>query len=75
MKDDDWETIEEINRLEESERMLNELLAVIHRDGGHYQSEHGLQKAYKDAKLISSNRISKIQELEEQVLYLTGKLP
>src|SRR6185312_802747 len=28
---------------------VNELLAVIHGDGGHYQAEHGVQKAAKDA--------------------------
>lgn len=29
--------------------VLGELLAVIHRDGGHYQEEHGLEKACVDA--------------------------
>lgn len=28
---------------------LGELLAVIHRDGGHYLSAHGIKKASKDA--------------------------
>jgi len=28
---------------------IGELLAVIHGDGGHYQAEHGVQKAAKDA--------------------------
>lgn len=28
---------------------LGELLAVIHRDGGHYQSQHGTEKAVRDA--------------------------
>lgn len=28
---------------------LGELLAVIHGDGGHYQSEHGTEKATEDA--------------------------
>jgi hypothetical protein len=30
-------------------RKIGNLLAVIHRDGGHYQSEHGLDKAIADA--------------------------
>lgn len=29
--------------------LLGELLAVIHGDGGHYQSDHGSEKATKDA--------------------------
>lgn len=29
--------------------MLCNLLAVIHRDGGHYTGKHGLQKSYEDA--------------------------
>ena len=34
------------------EEALNELLAVIHGDGGHYQSRHGTLKAIEDAKDI-----------------------
>jgi hypothetical protein len=30
-------------------RLFGELMAVIHRDGGHYLGEHGPQKAYDDA--------------------------
>jgi hypothetical protein len=30
-------------------RHLGNLLAVIHRDGGHYRSEHGDEKATSDA--------------------------
>ena len=30
------------------EDLLN-LLAVIHRDGGHYVNDHGLKKAIEDA--------------------------
>lgn len=32
-------------------RKLGSLLAVIHRDGGHYESEHGTEKACADAEL------------------------
>ena len=31
---------------------IGELLAVIHGDGGHYQSEHGTLKAVQDATKI-----------------------
>ena len=30
--------------------LLQELLAVIHEDGGHYMATHGLKKATADAK-------------------------
>ena len=33
----------------DEESMLLNLLAVIHRDGGHYQAEHGTRKAVEDA--------------------------
>lgn len=32
--------------------LLLNLLAVIHRDGGHYATEHGVIKASKDAEKI-----------------------
>lgn len=31
-------------------KLLGELLAVIHGDGGHYQNEHGTEKAVEDAR-------------------------
>jgi len=34
------------------EATLENLLCVIHRDGGHYIAEHGLQKAFDDALKI-----------------------
>jgi len=36
---------------------LRELLAVIHRDGGQYLDEHGMEKAFADAVELSSARI------------------
>ena len=37
---------------------LRNLLAIIHRDGGHYTSEHGLEKATEDAIIIISGYIT-----------------
>lgn len=34
---------------EQPSYLLNELLAVIHGDGGHYQDRHGTPKAVQDA--------------------------
>jgi len=39
------------------EEALNELLAVIHGDGGHYQSRHGALKAIEDAtKIVEASK-------------------
>jgi len=37
---------------EQTEDCLLNLLAVIHRDGGHYTAEHGVQKSAEDAEKI-----------------------
>lgn len=34
---------------------IEDLLAIIHRDGGHYQSEHGKDKAIEDAIMVVCN--------------------
>ena len=44
---------------------LGNLLAVIHRDGGHYQSEHGTEKASKDAQEIVVKWLRDSEELAE----------
>lgn len=41
-------------------KMIGELLAVLHADGGHYQYEHGTEKAVEDA-------ITKHYELTRQL--------
>lgn len=38
---------EAIERLQERERQLFNLIALLNRDGGHYQSKHGVEKAIK----------------------------
>lgn len=35
-------------------KQLGDLLAVIHRDGGHYQDAHGTEKAVEDAMRVVS---------------------
>ena len=41
----------------EHKRHLLNLLAIIHRDGGHYVAEHGLDKAVQDAMEIVAKLI------------------
>jgi hypothetical protein len=38
--------------------LLLDLLCVIHRDGGQYIDEHGVDKAVEDAMQLSSERIA-----------------
>jgi len=42
----------------EAEKWLGELLAIIHRDGGHYQAQHGDEKAVNDAHVILARMFS-----------------
>ena len=48
-----------------NEKMFFNLLAYIHRDGGHYVSKHGTIKAYEDAvKKICEWRDASQQDVE-----------
>jgi hypothetical protein len=38
-----------VRERDEARRELGEILAVIHRDGGHYTGEHGISKSVADA--------------------------
>lgn len=54
--------------------MLGNLLAVIHGDGGHYLTEHGLAKACKDAEAIAvRNAVAYVQHRPEHMLLVTFK--
>jgi hypothetical protein len=44
-------TTQQAGEIAAAEQALGNLLAVIHGDGGHYQSEHGTEKAVADAHL------------------------
>lgn len=45
---------------------LCNLLAIIHRDGGHYISEHGIDKAIDDAHLKWAKLIVLKDAMEEE---------
>jgi hypothetical protein len=38
-----------VRQRDEARRDLGEILAIIHRDGGHYTGEHGISKSVADA--------------------------
>ncbi len=51
-----WRT-EQLVRHGDHESLLKDLLAVIHRDGGHYTERHGLAKSVQDAMALSAKRL------------------
>lgn len=53
-------------KLHASEKALGNLLAVIHRDGGHYLAEHGLEKAVEDAMAKWAEMRKALDELRHQ---------
>jgi DNA repair exonuclease SbcCD ATPase subunit len=60
----------ENERLAASDTALGNLLAVIHRDGGHYRTEHGTAQAAEDAQEIVIQLRTEIDRLTTE----TGKL-
>ena len=59
-----------ITALAPLEAALGNLLAVIHRDGGHYQAEHGTEKAVADAmEAISHERTERDALAEDAERY------
>ena len=46
---DSGEKAEAIPPAQSAEQHLSNLLARIHRDGGHYEAQHGTEKAVEDA--------------------------
>jgi hypothetical protein len=63
------------NRVREGEKAIKErddLLAIIHRDGGHYQAKHGLAKAIEDVPIAIAARVE--QELQSRLEYIRQEL-
>jgi hypothetical protein len=47
---------------------LGNLLAIIHRDGGHYTAKHGIKKSCADAKTwVYTQRMSILEAEENEV--------
>ncbi len=53
-------------RLGESKVQLSNLLCRIQRDGGHYEGEHGTEKAVEDADAIVAKLNADADELAEE---------
>ena len=59
--------------LPDSEHELRNLLAIIHRDGGHYYAEHGAKKAVEDAHLVWAELQKQVDLLPEALAALVGR--
>ena len=55
------------------DRKLLDLLAIIHRDGGHYVGTHGIDKAVEDAMQIVANRVP-VKEIKDRLQPLINYL-
>jgi hypothetical protein len=47
---------------------LRNILARIHRDGGHYTEAHGIDKATRDADILVANLTGKCEEMRHALL-------
>lgn len=62
----------EVDELKEVQHELRELLAVIHRDGGHYRAEHGDVKATRDAVNVIHRLRREQDELRDRLQFDPG---
>ena len=61
------ELIQERDSLQEHSRLLHNLLAICHGDGGHYTAEHGLKKSVEDAIELRNKMIQERDSLRQQI--------
>lgn len=60
-----------VEQLEKSHKYFSDLLAVIHRDGGHYQAMHGDEKASVDAIF----KLNNLRNYADRLAYLLKEKP
>ena len=60
----DDEACAHVRRAEKAEAHLGNLLAMLHRDGGHYQGEHGTDNAVGEATMAWSVLILRAEKAE-----------
>ena len=56
---------EENKKLRKENESASNLLAIIHRDGGHYQTKHGTVKSIKDAIKIWHDLRNQLEQANE----------
>lgn len=65
----EWDGHTESSHLKVYEHWLRELLAVVHRDGGHHHAEHGVEASTKRAmEIVGYLRNEDNAQLRKQVL-------
>ena len=64
-----------VRNLIRQQTSLLELLAVIHRDGGHYQDEYGSRKATLDAKSVVIADRQRLEELQAEAAAMREQKP
>ena len=57
----------ENDKLRKENESASNLLAIIHRDGGHYQTKHGTVKSVKDAIKIWYDLLKENEQLKEEI--------
>jgi hypothetical protein len=70
---DTWQAAAAFSAHQKAEltQTLRNLLAVIHRDGGHYAAEHGLDKASLDAEKVVIQTRAELASLREVLMKLS----
>ena len=62
--------IREVKDMKTHKELLLNLLATIHRDGGHYVDDHGVEKATEDAMKKVVAWIHKVQPIQNGIKYV-----
>ena len=62
-------------QLQAENQSFKNVLAIIHRDGGHYVAKHGHKKAAADAVIKYRQIQTEIKELKERIEFAVDYLP
>ena len=62
-----------VRERDEARRDLGEILAVIHRDGGHHTGEHGVSQSVADAHATWAAVVRERDEAQAEVADLSNK--
>ena len=63
-----------VRERDEARHTLHEILAVIHRDGGHYTGNHGIAKSVEDAHAAWAAMMREIDKLRAERRLLRDRL-
>ena len=63
-----------VEERDEARHALHEILAVIHRDGGHYTGKHGIAKSVEDAHAAWAAMMREMDKLRAERRQLRARL-